>query len=121
MSTDWNVHCLDCNNTLHFDDANHQLGLMRALCRHAKAIAPLAELVEDPDVGWAVDLRTSYGPIDPRWFKQHATHRLAPISEYGDLDGECGERIVCAHCDRSSVGCTLERGHDGEHRRTRPT
>lgn len=24
MSTDWNIHCLDCNVTLGFDDANHR-------------------------------------------------------------------------------------------------
>jgi hypothetical protein len=118
MSTDWNVHCLDCKSTHHFDDANHQVDLMLALCKHADAIAGLQGLMANVGV-CTIELRTMWGLVDVGWFHTHKGHTLRPISEYGDLLGECRERIVCACCKASSQSCTLPDGHEGEHRRTR--
>lgn len=115
MSTDWNVHCLDCKSTHTFDDANHQLDLMLALCRHAEAIAGLAELVAD--IGTDIELKTYWGAVDPGWFRFHLGHQLLPISEYGDVYGHCTERVRC--CDKPTCHtyskCTQLAGHIGDH------
>lgn len=110
MSEDWNVHCLDCNETEHFNDANHRDDLMAALCRHAKAIAALAPLFKDPG-NWlgALEFRTSWGPVDVDWFVKHAGHRLVPISEYGGFMDQCPEYVDCV-CGRSQR-CTLQPEH----------
>ena len=112
MSCDWNIHCVDCNATHEFDDANHQDELMLHICRHADAIASIADLMTGKDGRW-IELRTSYGQIEPAWFKRHMGHNLMPISEYGDLLDQCGEYVRCS-CG-SSRRCTGKLGHDGEH------
>jgi hypothetical protein len=112
VSTDWNVHCVDCNATHQFNDANHQDELMALLCKHADAIAGLAALT-----GAAgptnVELRTYYGAIDVGWFVEHRGHRLVPVSEYGDLLTQCIEYVRCT-CG-SMRRCTRDVGHDGDH------
>ena len=112
MSTDWNVHCVDCNDTLRFDDANHQDQLMQLLCTHADAIASLAPLFVEA-TGQDLELRTFWGRVDPAWFLRHRGHRLVPISEYGDLLTQCIELVRC-ECG-SMRRCTRDRGHDGDH------
>jgi hypothetical protein len=110
VSTDWNVHCVDCNMTHGFDDANHQAELMAIICKNADAIAALAPfLAEAGDV----KLQTFWGQIDVHWFATHKGHRIVPINEYGDLLTACAERIVCA-CGYTRR-CNLEHGHDGGH------
>ena len=84
MSCDWNVHCKTCGDTHRFDDANHAVELMRALVKHASAIALLAPLFNEGV--YDVELRTPYGWIDVAWFAQHAGHALVPIDEYGRTD-----------------------------------
>ena len=106
MSTDWNVHCVDCNDTHGFDDANHQDELMAMLCKHADAIAALAPLLTDH---MDIELRTYWGRINPSWFAQHKGHKLVPISEYGYLLTQCVEYVKCA-CG-SMQRCTLDAGH----------
>lgn len=111
MSTDWNVHCLDCNETHGFDDANHMDDTMASLCKHAAAIAALAPLLA---AAGAVRLEVEYhGRIDAAWFARHLGHRLVPISEYGDVLGQCAEYVAC-ECGNTRR-CKLEYGHAGEH------
>ena len=112
MSTDWNVHCLDCNDTHNFSDANHSVPLMRSLIRHAAALGGLAPIRKDLSY-WDLEVRTHHGPIDLEWFQKHAAHRLVPINEYGGFDDECGERFDCsAHREHT---CHLPKGHEGAH------
>ncbi len=108
MSTDWNVKCLDCNTEHHFNGANHQDELMAQLCKHANAIADIAPLLLNSDV----TLETLWGQVDAAWFARHKGHTLAPINEYGDLLGQCAERIRC--CEYGHVyRCKLASGHTG--------
>jgi hypothetical protein len=109
MSTDWNVHCVDCNDTHGFNDANHEDKLMATLCKHADAIAALAPLLAEG----SVTLHTYWGDVDPRWFAQHKGHKLVPISEYGDLLTQCIEYVTCT-CG-SMRRCTLDAGHKVDH------
>lgn len=115
MSTDWNVHCMDCNETHTFDDANHRDVEMAALCKHAAAIAALVPLMEDvTSRGVDLDLGLyGYGRIEPRWFAKHLGHRLVPRSEYGDFMDQCSEYIECVCGNRKR--CTLTPNHDGDH------
>lgn len=111
MSTDWHVHCVDCNDTHTFDDANHMDTTMAALCKHAAAIAALAPLLAECST---VTLAVEYhGRIDAAWFAKHLGHRLVPISEYGHLMTQCAEYVDCP-CG-STARCRLDHGHDGEH------
>lgn len=85
MSCDWNVKCVDCDSVHPFCDANHRVDLMHSLIRHAAAVAALDPLMQESTVA-VLELRTSFGVVDTAWFAEHAGHRLAPVSEYGDLD-----------------------------------
>lgn len=87
MSTDWNVHCADCDVTHTFNDANHMLPEMRLLVKYAPAIAGLAPLMDESrDVRLKLGECGTYGDIEPAWFATHLGHRLCPISEYGGFD-----------------------------------
>ena len=110
MSEDWNVHCLDCNATHTFQDANHEDQLMALICKHGDAIAALDGLIGG---GSDIELRTHSGRIEPAWFKLHLGHRLVPISEYGALLDQCVEYVECA-CG-SMRRCTGKLDHEGPH------
>lgn len=115
MSTDWNVHCRDCGETHTFHDANHEESAMVALCRNAAAIAALVPLFDDMALAYAgIYLQTPWGHIDVAWFANHASHRLAPISEYGQILGTCSESVPC-ECGSRHRKCVLVPGHDGDH------
>ena len=49
MSCDWDIKCVDCDETHGFQDMNHDERLMLALVRHADAIAALHAVVSDRD------------------------------------------------------------------------
>lgn len=76
MSTDWHVHCKDCNSNHPFNDANHQDGLMHGLVRHKRLIASLLPLLTDKDITSDVEFKTYYGHIDVHWFAEHVEHNL---------------------------------------------
>jgi hypothetical protein len=114
VSRYWSIQCLDCGEAHTFLNANHRDAEMAALCRHAAAIAALAPLFEDPGLGfWELELQTPEGRIDPRWFAEHAGHRLVPIDEYGHLLTQCPVYVDCA--GGSPRRCTLDYGHAGDH------
>lgn len=112
MSEDWNIHCLDCESTHTFDDANHRDAEMAELCKHASAIAAIAPTISALDC-LGMELRTRFGRINTSWFSEHAGHRLVPINEYGALLGQCPEYVECT-CG-SHQRCTLAADHDGVH------
>lgn len=111
MSTDWNVHCLDCADTHGFNDANWCDADMAVICKHAAAIANLAPLLSETTM--MITLHTAYGRIEPSWFAKHAGHRLVPINEYGHFMEQCAEYVTCA-CG-SNQRCGLKVGHNGDH------
>ena len=110
MSTDWNVHCVDCNDTHWFNDANHQDRMMSLLIKHADAISALVELVQQDG---CIELSTLWGRIDPAWFHRHKGHILKPIDEYGRLLDQCRERVVCKECNSNHRDCIRTHGHIG--------
>lgn len=112
MSCDYFVFCRTCKERHSFNDANHQDKLMHALVRHASAIAALVPLMnEDPTWG-GIELRTSYGRLDPTWFAHHQEHELCVIDEYGKIDGACGRVFNCQWCSCRHY-CVLATGHPG--------
>lgn len=115
MSTDWDIFCVDCKTQHRFNDANHRADMMRAIIKHAPVIAALVPLFNERDI-WSLELKTTYGRIDAQWFLEHLGHKLVPISEYGEIDGECGEYFQCDSC-KTSRACQLEKGHGGNHAR----
>jgi hypothetical protein len=112
VSTDYHIRCKTCGADHHFNDANHQSDLMRALILHRDAIAALAPLVGGSDL----ELRTYYGTVSVSWFAEHAGHDLAVWDEYGREFPNCGTRYDCACCGKRDY-CALVAGHDGPHGR----
>jgi len=111
MSTDWHVHCLDCNDTQTFDDANHREELMALLCRHAAVISALVPLIQDIGSRGCVALSLgSYGEVDPEWFAKHLGHRLVPINEYDEVLTRCPLRLE----RHDFAPCVRNYGHDGD-------
>ena len=112
MSCDWNIRCVDCNETHYFGDANHQDELMWLIIKHGAAIAELAPLLVGEE---DIKLMTPYGLIDAQWFAEHhpSSHTLVPIDEYGGLATQCIEYVACA-CGNTRR-CVLDLNHAGDH------
>lgn len=85
MSCDWNVHCVDCKDTHHFNDANHLQDLMLHLIAHRHLLEVVAPLFEDVPCPALIEIHTSWGYIDASWFLAHRGHHLVARSEYGDV------------------------------------
>lgn len=110
MSCDWDVFCVDCQESLGIDNANHRDELMRWLVLQRDVIAAIP--------GWLSVEYDDYR-IDTQWFAKHAGHRLSPRDEYGYLDTQCRDDSICAHCGHRGH-CLLEDGHEGEHALRKP-
>ncbi len=95
MSCDWDVYCKDCGEKCGIDNANHQQDLILDLIRNRHGLAAMAPVLND--LGMRLDLDRCITGIDPSWFAIHHDHRLAPISEYGDIVGD-----TCASCKQPS-------------------
>jgi hypothetical protein len=89
-------------------DANHAVEFMRLLIKNANEIAGLDKLAR---AEFSVELVSTWGSVNIEWMAKHCTHRLAPVSEYGDLDGECSEKVQCDKCG-SWKPCVLPNDHD---------
>jgi hypothetical protein len=84
LSTDWDVYCLDCDDSLGLDGTK---SFVLALIRDAPALAELGESLKKlPDLD--IDRQ-----IPLSWFALHGKHRLIAKDEYGHLDDECGVRF----------------------------
>lgn len=101
MSTYWDIRCLDCNaeSGLHL---NHGDDICRRLIPFRNAFAALAE-----SETW-VTVPGERGHVRLLFFKDHAAHVLAAVSEYGDIDGDCGE-------PKGRASCRALIGHEGDH------
>lgn len=113
MSCHWDIKCLDCDEVDDLGETNHAVDEIRALVRHADAIAGLAEL--EGDLMWFEMKFGLHRNIHPSWFAKHKGHKLAPFSEYGEIDGKCGERFRCKECT-TWYTCNLDKNHQGDHR-----
>jgi hypothetical protein len=119
LSCDWDVWCVTCGEAVTcFSDANHQVDMMRALVRHAPAIAAFATVFDDPQLDLRIE--TPWGCVVPRDFAEHADHELVPRDEYGQFDDGCGARFECSACASTHLTCVLKKGHDGAHAARRP-
>ena len=121
MSTDWNIYCATCGETHHFNDANHMNLTMRALIKHAGALADLAPLFREPDTQLLQPPRigSSWGTIDPWWFEKHRGHELVPRNEYGGFEDDCEVHFKCGKCG-ATERCGLPVNHPGDHAKERP-
>lgn len=97
MSTYWDVRCLDCNEEsgLHL---NHGDDACRALIKVRDGLAGLAEFDHWSELN--VSVSGEIGHVDPSFYKKHAGHVLAPVSEYGQIGGDCEkyEQHVRGYC-----------------------
>jgi hypothetical protein len=110
LSTDWDVYCLDCDDSLGLDGTK---SFVLALIRDAPALAELGESLKKlPDLDIEISVYGRQIPLS--WFVLHGKHRLIAKDEYGHLDDECGARFKCGRCDVDSY-CKRARGHDGDH------
>lgn len=111
MSCYWDVVCLDCDKSsgLHL---NHGDETCRDLVRGRDALAALAGF----DV-CNLELRVpgEIGYIDAKFYKDHIGHVLAPVSEYGEIDGDCNELRMTGPHTTDGARCRLLQQHEGEH------
>jgi hypothetical protein len=111
MSTYWDVCCLDCDaeSGLHL---NHGEDTCRELVRGRDGLAALA--------GFGIcdlELRVpgEIGFVQAQFYADHAGHVLAPVNEYGDIDGDCNELRSTGPHTTDGARCRLAEGHDGDH------
>lgn len=99
MSCDWDILCVDCNVTAGIAEANHELELMRALISQASALGAISK---HPTI-WELELRANgcFIPLD--FFREHHTHHLRPVDEYGKFDTVCTTTFYCNRC-----GCEVQ-------------
>ncbi len=113
MSTYWYLHCRTCNTTEHVGSWNH--GVDRGLREIRDALPQLAGLASLSSLGF-VEVQIA-GPEDAGgildFAQAHYQHDVVCKSEYGEIDGTCGERFSCV-CDRV-LYCARPLGHDGGH------
>lgn len=110
MSTDWDVHCLDCDVQCGIE--NGRCVEMVALARpeSAVAIGALARLRGEVDV----ELKCDWKWVDVAWFETHATHRLIARNEYGECFDECAAYFRCDACGHQKK-CHRPENHTGDH------
>jgi hypothetical protein len=110
MSTDWDVYCLDCDESL---GLNGTKSSVLVLIGDGPSLSELFESFKNlPNLDIEISV---YGrQVSRSWFAQHGKHRLIAKDEYGHLDDECGARFQCGHCDAQST-CKRVRGHGGDH------
>lgn len=115
MSNYWNLLCRTCDDTCGFD-WNHGGDRIQQLIPHlatlaecAKKLEPINELLSY-HVTWEITL-----PWELVSFaRQHHSHDLIAIDEYGHLYGDCGTAYRCECCG-SYLSCKKKRDHDGDH------
>jgi hypothetical protein len=113
VSTYWYLHCRTCNTTERVGWWNH--GVDRGLREIRDALPQIAALANLGGCGF-VEVRI-LGPEDTSgiidFAQTHHAHDVVCKSEYGEVDGTCGERFACV-CDRV-LFCARPNGHEGQH------
>lgn len=109
MSTDWNIRCVPCGETLHFNDANHREDMMLELIAHREELEQVAPLLRAKC--FDVRIETSYGDVSAEWFLKHKGHELRPYNEYGAYLNQCEKWVTCDAGEHHK--CILDRNHDG--------
>jgi len=107
VSTYWDVRCLDCNaeSGLHLNWGLRQCrGLIQ--CRDALAALADSELSATADID--ISVPGERGHVDVSFYKTHAGHVLAGVSEYGQIDGDCNENSGRGYCRSADK-------HEGDH------
>lgn len=109
MSCSYHVWCRDCGEQNELE-AEHDPGLIRALLRHADALAAMGPVLGE---AYSLELRTAYGRVDPSWFSHHRGHHLVVRNEYGVIESLCPKLAQCCHCGTRTRCVSLD-GHEGE-------
>jgi len=114
VSTYWDVRCLDCNEEsgLHL---NWGADTCRGLVQFRDALAALADSVLVATDYIMITVPGEIGRVDPSFYKKHAGHVLAPVSEYGDIDGDCNELRSTGPHTTDGARCRLPEKHEGDH------
>lgn len=111
MSCTHSIYCVPCKQHMReYDDPTRDHPLLHALIKHAALLESLVALLDDDPTG-ELELRTYYGRIWPRWFKEHSGHELVVMDEYGQIDGRCGLYYTCTRCDCRHT-CNRPKGHE---------
>lgn len=124
MSCHYDVYCLDCDDNLGIQDANHRNKEMHALIKLAPAIVAFKRVMdreEDAfqDSGLEIEVTILWGKrLDLKWFVQHEGHALMVRDEYGHLHDECGAYFNCEACNHRER-CQRPARHDGPHSKER--
>ncbi|UGT65293.1 hypothetical protein LTT66_18155 [Nocardia gipuzkoensis] len=115
MSNEWNLLCRTCDVTCNFE-WNHGGDRIQQLIPHMQLLADCAEKLEPAREILAYHVRWE---IEFPWelvsfAKQHHSHDLTAIDEYGKLYGDCGTQYRCECCG-TYLRCKKLADHDGDH------
>jgi hypothetical protein len=125
MSTYWHLYCQTCKtgDAERVGSWNH--GVDRGLREVIQLLPAIAQLARATNASQC-DLRVEWsGPEERHGLEafavEHAGHDVVCKSEYGQIDGRCGVFFHCPNDDcQQALACTLEKGHEGLHRRPKP-
>ena len=119
MSTYWDLHCRDCDESAGFH-INHGCEMLASLWRNRLHWAPLARAdLNDVDLRLHGDEGGGLR-LFPAFAAAHFSHDVRPRDEYGRYDDQCRESVQCACCGHW-WNCTGKPGHAGEHEHVRQT
>lgn len=119
MSTAWDLYCIDCQAHAGFriTGGSAILGELWSKRQAFIAAREACTHLECTAVDWELKVLGDHESASfhfPEWAKTHDKHRVVTRSEYGEILGQCWERVVCAACGHSH-NCKLPRGHEGPH------
>lgn len=115
MSCDWDVWCETCKSNLGLFDNNRGDDYVRVLIRIAGVLANMGDAAKVFTDHTGQGVKAGYydrEKFDPVWFADHRGHDLRCKNEYGQLDTQCTQRVLCNFGEYHN--CQLNLGHDGE-------
>jgi hypothetical protein len=84
VSTHYSIRCKDCESDFRLWERNRDEAC-RWLIQNAAAIVAVSELFDGAPSHVECDMRVwNADPIDVPWLKEHGTHKLCVVSEYGE-------------------------------------
>lgn len=113
MGPSYDLYCLDCEEEAQVSaghDPIREYELLPLLAL-AKVLTPEVASAINACGQISEDQYSVRAPV--AWLGQHGRHRLRVRSEYGEVNGQCSRRVVCAHCGCEPGYCDLDVDHGG--------
>lgn len=120
MGTSYDLRCIDCGQdagvSASYDPIRaYELQPFIAVARALAGATGAKQLVEMKEPFSVTSADMNMGPrISLAWLVEHAGHRIRLVSEYGEVEGTCGQAITCTHCKAQHGYCDKDADHEGD-------